>query len=144
MLVSTKGRYALSVIIDLAEHDNEGYIPLSDIAARQGISKKYLEAIIKDLVKEKMVKGIRGKGGGYKLAVDPGKCTAWDVIKATEDNFTPVSCVTDDHAACPNKTACKTLPMWIMLDRELKIFFEKYRISDLISEEPFEKSNPNT
>ena len=137
MLVSTKGRYALSVMIDLAEHDKEGYVPLADIAERQGISKKYLEAIIAALAKEKMVKGIRGKGGGYKLNVNPYECTAWDVIKATEDNFTPVSCVTDDHAVCPNKTVCRTMPMWLELDKTLKAFFEKYRISDLLSEEPF-------
>ncbi len=137
MLVSTKGRYALSVMIDLAEHDKEGYVPLADIAERQGISKKYLEAIIAALAKEKMVKGIRGKGGGYKLNVNPYECTAWDVIKATEDNFAPVSCVTDDHAVCPNKTVCRTMPMWLELDKTLKTFFEKYRISDLLSEELF-------
>ena len=91
MLISTKGTYALSVMIDLAEHEKDGYIALGDIAERQGMSKKYLEAIIKDLVKAQMVKGVRGKGGGYKLNVDPEKCTAWDVIRASEENFSPVS-----------------------------------------------------
>ena len=138
MLISTKGRYALSVIIDLAEHEKNGYVALGDIASRQDISKKYLEAIIKDLVREKIVKGVRGKGGGYKLNVDPRKCTAWDVIKATEDNFTPVSCVTDDHNKCPRQTDCRTLPMWIELNRTLKVFFEKYTIADMMAEIPAE------
>ena len=137
MKISTKGRYALRMLYDLALHHEEGYVSLKDIADRQGISKKYLEAIIAALAKEKMVKGIRGKGGGYKLNVNPYECTAWDVIKATEDNFAPVSCVTDDHAVCPNKTVCRTMPMWLELDKTLKTFFEKYRISDLLSEELF-------
>ena len=135
MLISTKGRYALSVMVDLAEHEKEGYIALGDIAARQGMSKKYLEAIIKDLVKVQMVKGVRGKGGGYKLNVAPAKCTAWDVIRATEENFSPVSCVTDDHTTCPNQTVCRTLPMWIELNRTLKTFFEKYTIADMMANE---------
>lgn len=135
MLISTKGTYALSVMIDLAEHEKDGYIALGDIAERQGMSKKYLEAIIKDLVKVQMVKGVRGKGGGYKLNVDPAKCTAWDVIRATEENFSPVSCVTDDHTTCPNQTVCRTLPMWIELNRTLKIFFEKYTIADMMANE---------
>ena len=135
MLISTKGTYALSVMIDLAEHGEDGYIALGDIAERQGMSKKYLEAIIKDLVKVQMVKGVRGKGGGYKLNVDPAKCTAWDVIRATEENFSPVSCVTDDHTTCPNQTVCRTLPMWIELNRTLKTFFEKYTIADMMANE---------
>ncbi len=135
MLISTKGTYALSVMIDLAEHEKDGYIALGDIAERQGMSKKYLEAIIKDLVKVQMVKGVRGKGGGYKLNVDPAKCTAWDVIRATEENFSPVSCVTDDHTSCPNQTVCRTLPMWIELNRTLKTFFEKYTIADMMANE---------
>ena len=135
MLISTKGTYALSVMIDLAEHGEDGYIALGDIAERQGMSKKYLEAIIKDLVKAQMVKGVRGKGGGYKLNVDPHKCTAWDVIRASEENFSPVSCVTDDHTTCPNQTVCRTLPMWIELNRNLKNFFEKYTIADMMADE---------
>ena len=135
MLISTKGTYALSVMIDLAEHEKDGYIALGDIAERQGMSKKYLEAIIKDLVKAQMVKGVRGKGGGYKLNVDPEKCTAWDVIRASEENFSPVSCVTDDHTECPNQTVCRTLPMWIELNRTLKTFFEKYTIADMMADE---------
>ena len=119
-------------MIDLAEHESEGFIPLSDISERLDISKKYLEAIIRALSKEKIVKGIRGKGGGYKLNVSPDKCTAWDVIKATEDNFTSVSCVSDDHMKCPNKALCKTMPMWLALDRDLKAFFDKYTIADFL------------
>jgi len=133
MLISTKGRYALQVMIDLAEAGDENYVALNTIAERQGISKKYLEAIIKDLVHMDMVKGLRGKGGGYKINVDPDKCTAWDVISACEENFISVSCVSDDHFACPKKTLCKTLPMWIRLDKNLKEFFEQYTLSDLLN-----------
>ena len=134
MLISTKGTYALSVMIDLAEHEKDGYIALSDIAERQGMSKKYLEAIIKDLVKVQMVKGVRGKGGGYKLNVDPAKCTAWDVIRATEENFSPVSCVTDDHTTCPNQTVCRTLPMWTEYDNMVHEFFYSKKLSDLLEQ----------
>ncbi len=132
MLISTKGRYALRVIIDIAAHDQDEFIPLGEVAERQGISKKYLEAIIKDLVQAGIVKGVRGKGGGYKLNKSPEECTAWDVIHATEDNFVTVSCVTNASFDCPQKSECRTMPMWTELDKTLKEFFSKYTIKDLI------------
>ena len=134
-MISTKGRYALRGMIDLARNENEEFVPLKDIAARQGISKKYLEILVRDMVTANLIVGVRGKGGGYKLNVDPAKCTAWDVIRATEENFSPVSCVTDDHTTCPNQTVCRTLPMWIELNTTLKTFFEKYTIADMMANE---------
>ncbi len=132
MLISTKGRYALRVIIDIASHDSDEFIPLGEVAERQGISKKYLEAIIKDLVQAGIVKGVRGKGGGYKLNMKPEECTAWDVIHATEDNFVTVSCVTMEKFDCPQKSECRTMPMWTELDKTLKEFFSKYTIKELL------------
>ena len=92
MLISTRGRYALRVVIDLAEHRAEGYIPLSVIARRQDISEKYLESIIKLLVRAKLLNGLRGKGGGYQLAKPAAECTAGEILRATENALTPVSC----------------------------------------------------
>ena len=93
---------------------------------------KPLEAIIKDLVQAGIVKGVRGKGGGYKLNMKPEECTAWDVIHATEDNFVTVSCVTMENFNCPQKSECRTMPMWTELDKTLKEFFSKYTIKELL------------
>ena len=93
MLISTKGRYALRVMIDLAEHQTEGYIPLKTIAQRQGISEKYLEGIIKLLVKAQLLNGVRGKGGGYRLTKVPEQYTAGEILRLTEDSLAPVACL---------------------------------------------------
>ena len=93
MLVSTKGRYALRIMIDLAEHQKDGYTPLKETAARQGISEKYLEGIIKILVKDKMLAGVRGKGGGYKLTKTPDQYTVGSILRLTEGSLAPVSCL---------------------------------------------------
>ena len=131
MLVSTKGRYALRVMIDLAKHQNDSYIPLRDIANRQEISEKYLEAILKILVKEKMVVGLRGKKGGYMLNCNPSVCTAWDVISATENGLSAVACLEDGASKCPRSHSCETLPMWVKFDHTVQEFFMNYTISDL-------------
>ena len=93
MLISTKGRYALRVMIDLAEHQNAGYIPLKEVAQRQGISEKYLESIIKLLVKANLLNGVRGKGGGYRLTKSPDNYTVGSILRLTEDSLAPVSCL---------------------------------------------------
>ena len=93
MLISTKGRYALRVLIDMAEHQNQGYVTLKEIAARQGISEKYLEIIVKVLVKNGFMVGVRGKGGGYLLSVSPDECTAADILMLTEGTLAPVACL---------------------------------------------------
>ncbi len=135
MLISTKGRYALRVMIDLAQHQNGSYIPLRDIAERQEISEKYLEAILKILVKENMVVGLRGKGGGYMLSKDPSDCTAWDVISVTENSLIPVSCLEAGSPSCPRAGACETLPMWKEFNTTVQDFFNKYTIADLAKTE---------
>ena len=132
MVVSTKGRYALRVMIDLAEHQTEGYIPLKEIAKRQGISEKYLEAIIKVLVKERFLIGLRGKGGGYKLSKRPEQYTVGSIIRLTEGNLAPVACLEPLADHCPRAAECTTLPMWRKLDQVINEFLDGYTLADLI------------
>ena len=116
MMVSTKGRYALRVMIDLAEHGSGDYIPLKDIADRQGISAKYLENIISSLVKVGFVSGLRGKGGGYRLTKPSEQYTAGDILRVTEKTLAPVACLNHGASPCERAAECKTLPMWQQLD----------------------------
>lgn len=131
MIVSTKGRYALRVMIDIAKQENAEYIPLKEIAERQNISEKYLEAILKILVQNELVTGVRGKNGGYKLAKNPSDITAWDVISVTESTLSVVSCLNPGAEACNRASECATLPMWQEFNTVLKEFFRKYTIDDL-------------
>lgn len=131
MLVSTKGRYALRVMIDLAKHQADGAVPLRDIAQRQEISEKYLEAIIKLLVQGGLVAGSRGKKGGYRLTRLPSEYTAWDIISATENSFYAVECLSPGAAKCGRAAACETLPMWKNFSDTIETFFKKYTLEDL-------------
>ncbi|MCC8127317.1 MAG: Rrf2 family transcriptional regulator [Clostridiales bacterium] len=132
MIVSTRGRYALRVMIDLAEHQTTGYIPLKEIAERQEISEKYLESILKLLVKGKLLTGLRGKGGGYRLNQAPEHYTVWNVLTLTEDSLAPVSCLTVDAPSCVRAAECRTLPMWQKLDDMIRDYFEHITIADLM------------
>ena len=136
MLISTKGRYALRVMVDLAEHSTDGFIPLKMIAARQNISEKYLENIIKLLVKAKLLTGVRGKGGGYQLAKAPEQYTVESILRVTEDSIAPVSCLDPDADACPHSAECRTLPMWRGLDKLITEYFENITLADLMRGEP--------
>ncbi|MGI6033924.1 MAG: RrF2 family transcriptional regulator [Coriobacteriales bacterium] len=131
MLISTKGRYALRAMIDLAEHQAEGYIPLKEIAARQEISDKYLESIVKQLVKAKLVVGIRGKGGGYKLNADPTSITAYQVLEVAEGSLSPVENLEGDHPELGRVSQYKTLEMWRELDHLIKDYLGSKTISEL-------------
>jgi Rrf2 family protein len=131
MIVSTKGRYALRVMVDIAQHIDDGYIPLNSIAKRQNISEKYLEAILKTLVHNNLVTGVRGKNGGYKLTRDPSEISAWDVISVTELELSVVSCLSAGAGVCQMADHCTTLPMWKDFNSVLKEFFQKYSIEDL-------------
>lgn len=135
MIVSTRGRYALRVMIDLTQHKEEGYIPLKTIAQRQGISEKYLEAILKTLVKNELLQGIRGKGGGYRLKRDPADYTVWDVISLTEEGLNAVSCLGSNAETCPQADFCATLPMWKAFDKVMAEFFSGYTIAELAEED---------
>lgn len=132
MLVSTKGRYALRVMIDLAEHQSDGFIPLKVIAERQEISEKYLENIIKLLVKAKLLNGLRGKGGGYQLTKAPEQYTVESILRVTEDSMAPVACLEPDAAACPRASECRTLSMWQGLDKLITEYFENITLADLM------------
>ncbi|MBQ6297968.1 MAG: Rrf2 family transcriptional regulator [Selenomonadaceae bacterium] len=131
-MISTKGRYALRVMIDLAEQDSEKFIPLEEIATRQGISKKYLEIILKSLVQQNFLKGLRGKGGGYKLTRKPEGYTVGEILEVTEGTLAVVSCLQKDCAPCERKNFCKTLPMWKNFNQLTHDFFFGITLKDLI------------
>ena len=132
MLISTKGRYALRVMIDLAEHPSEQYTPLKEIADRQNISEKYLESIIKLLVRGDMLYGLRGKGGGYKLSMAPEQCTVGSVLRLTEAGLAPVSCLSQEPMQCPRAAECRMLPLWQGLDRVITEYLDGFTIEDLM------------
>lgn len=131
MLVSTKGRYALRVMIDLAENGIGEFLPLRDIAGRQNISEKYLENIIAMLTKANMLEGLRGKGGGYKLTKRPEEYTIGSILKVTEGSLAPISCLSEAKNNCQNAADCKTLPMWKRLDEMIDVFFEGVTLADI-------------
>ena len=132
MLISTKGRYALRVMIDLAEHQGTGYIPLKEVAQRQGISEKYLESIIKLLVKAKLLNGVRGKGGGYQLTKSPEQYTIGSILRLTEDSLAPVSCLESGANACPRAAECRTLPLWQGLNKVISDYLDNITVADLM------------
>ena len=131
-MITTRGRYAIRVLIDLAENDRGGYIPLKDIAERQDISKKYLEIIVKDMVAGGLLTGASGKGGGYKLRRRPEEYTIGEVIELMEGSLAAVACLADGAAPCPRATACETLPLWAEYDKLTRDFFYSKRLSDLL------------
>lgn len=131
-MISTKGRYAIRVMIDLAENETGGYIPLKDIAARQELSKKYLEIIVKDMVAGDLLVGASGKGGGYKLSRKPGEYTVGEVLEKMEGSLASVACLSADKNECPRAGFCATLPMWQEFDQMVHDFFYSKRLSDLI------------
>lgn len=130
MIVSTKGRYALRVMIDLAEHQSEKYTPLKEIAARQQISEKYLENILKTLVQNGLLQGLRGKGGGYRLTRDPSQYRISDILLLTEGNLAPVACL-EPGADCGRLSECRTYKMWRGLDEVIRAYLDKITLADL-------------
>ena len=132
-MISTKGRYALRVMIDLAEHDKGQPVPLKDIAERQGISKKYLEIIVKDLVDGKLVKGASGKGGGYVLLRKPEGYSVGEIVELMEGTLAPVACLSKDAEACPRYASCVTLPLWQELDQLVHDFLYQKKLSELVT-----------
>lgn len=131
MLVSTKGRYALRVMVDLAEHQGEGRIPLKQIAERQGVSEKYLENILATLVRNGMLSGMRGKGGGYRLTRNPSDYSAGEILRLTEGSLAPVSCLDGTCSGCERATDCPTVGMWSKLDSMITGYLDSVTIEDL-------------
>ena len=134
IMISTKGRYAIRVMIDLAENEHGGYIPLKDIAERQGISKKYLEIIMKDMVSAELVTGASGKGGGYKLSRPAEEYTIGDILEVMECSLSPVACLANKNYECDRKDICKTLPMWAEYDKMIHDFFNSKKLTDLVGQ----------
>lgn len=131
-MISTKGRYALRVLLDLAQHSQMDYVPLKDIAQRQGISKKYLEAIVKELVAGQLLQGVSGKGGGYRLCRAPQDYTLGEILELTEGPLSSVACLVQGAEPCPRAHECQTLPVWAEFDRMTHDFFYSKRLSDLL------------
>lgn len=131
-MISTKGRYALRVMIDLAQNDNGSYIPLKEIAERQEISKKYLEIIVKQMVEGGLIKGISGKGGGYRLVKKPEKYSVGEILTLMEGTVSSVACLADKNYKCPRKKKCETLPMWKEFDGIVHDYLYSKKLSDLL------------
>ena len=138
MIVSTKGRYALRVMVYLALRESESHTPLKEIAESEGISQKYLESIMTLLSKGGLVDAVHGKGGGYRLNRTPAEYTVGSILKLTEGSLAPVSCTTQGPAACARSECCQLGSMWGKLDRMIDEFFEGITLADLLAEEKSE------
>lgn len=134
MLVSTKGRYALRVMLELAQSQPDAYMPLPLIAQRQGISEKYLESIIAILSRAGLVEGLRGKGGGYRLTRSSAKYSVGEILRLTEGSLAPVTCLEGAENPCPRAGECTTLPMWQKLDDLINTYLDSVSLSDLLSQ----------
>lgn len=132
MMISTKGRYALRVMLDLAQNDRGEYISLKDVAQRQGISMKYLEMIVSLLHKGHMVESQRGKAGGYRLIREPSKYTVEEILKLTEGTLSPVNCLESDTNSCERAKNCITLPLWKKLDDVIGNYLNSVTLQDLL------------
>ena len=135
MMISTRGRYALRVMIDLAEQQTSNFTPLKEIAARQEISEKYLESIVKNLVQNGFLEGLRGKGGGYRLVRAPEEYSVGSILRLMEGSLAPGACLEQRALPCDREDRCRTLPMWKKLYALLNDFFDGITLADLIDSE---------
>lgn len=135
MMISTKGRYALRVMIDLAEHCNGEYIPMKDVVKRQQVSQKYVERIMTMLSKADFVEAVHGKGGGYRLNRSPDEYIVGDILRLTEGSLAPVACLDCDAQECERADQCRTLPMWKELNDRITDFFDGITIADLMKKD---------
>lgn len=132
MMISTRGRYALRVLIDLAEHKDGNYIPMKEVADRQEISLKYLDKILPVLTKNGFIEGVQGKGGGYRLIKNPENCIVGDILRLTEGDLAPVSCLEDCAEPCKRGEKCQTLPMWKEFYTMVNRYFNGITIADIM------------
>ena len=135
MMISTKGRYALRVMIDIAQHSDGSFIKLSDVAKRQNISEKYLESIVASLARNGLLTSVRGKGGGHKMNRPMNEYVVSDILRAAEGSIAPVACLTKDVNDCPNADNCPTLKMWEGLHDLIEDYFSKITL-DQLAENP--------
>lgn len=132
MKISTKGRYALRMMLDVAQHQDEGYVTLKDIASRQAISKKYLEQIALQLTQAGMLRAVRGHQGGYRLSSAPGDYTVLSILEVTEGPLAPVACMDQTPNACARCASCLTLPVWQGLDRVMRDYLGSITLSSIL------------
>lgn len=131
-MISTRGRYALRVMMDIARNQQEGYVPMKDVANRQGLSLKYLEQILPALTKNKIVEGVHGKGGGYRLCRKPEEYTIGDILRVTEVELAPVSCLAAGAEACERRDACETIEFWEGLNTLVNDYLDSKTLADLM------------
>ena len=139
MNVTTKGRYALQVMLDLAQNAREGCVSLKTVADRQGYSMKYLEMIVGNLKKAELVESTRGKEGGYRLSRAPESYTVGEILRCIEDNLAPVSCIKAGTVDCDHAVSCRTVPMWMELDDITNAYLDSVKLTDLINGERWKK-----
>lgn len=135
-MISTKGRYALRFLVDVAEHQGDGFVPLKDVAARQEISEKYLEIVVKDLVKGGLLAALRGKGGGYRLNRPPQEYSIKSILELMEGPLVPVACLGPGQDACPRSGSCRTLPLWQGLEKVISDYLAQFTLSALCGKTP--------
>lgn len=132
MMLSTKGRYALRFLVDIAQNQADGFVPLKDVALRQEISEKYLEILVRELVKGGLLDAMRGKRGGYRLSRDPAEYSVKAVIELMDGSLAPVACLEPGRQSCPRKDVCPTLPLWQGLDRVISDYLGQFTLADLL------------
>ena len=132
MMISTRGRYALRILVDLAENRDRGTVTLREAAERQGISMKYLESIVKDLVKDRFVEGVRGKGGGYRLTRPAEEINVLEVLQSTDGPLSSVTCLEGNSTPCTRAAVCPTLPLWEGLNRVITGYLSGFTVQDLV------------
>ena len=133
MKISTKGRYSLRMLVDLAEHKDDGFVSLKDISERQGISKKYLEQIVTLLNRPDILRANRGNKGGYMLAKEPEQYTVGQILRITEGGLAPVSCLEDEANHCERRAYCKTLPVWQGLAKAINTYLDNITLRDILN-----------
>ena len=131
MMISTRGRYALRVLIDLAQNGRDDFIPMKDVAGREGISLKYLEQILPVLSRAGLVETAHGKGGGYRLSADPTEISVGEVLRLTEKDLAPVACLAEGAAKCDRETTCPTLDFWKGLNEVINTYLDSRTLADL-------------
>ena len=132
MMISTRGRYALRVMMDLAEHRDDGYIPMKEIAQRQGLSLKYIERIMPALSKNNLVEGVHGKGGGYRLSRTPKEYSLGEILRLTEGDLAPVSCLECDAEPCARRPDCRMFPVWSEFHDMTNAYFDSISLEALL------------
>ena len=131
-MISTKGRYSLRILIDLAEHRNGSFIPMKEVAKRQNISLKYIERLLPPLKEAGLIDSLHGKGGGYRLTKEPDRYTLWEILLTAEGDLAPVECLKEDSEQCSRSAQCRTLPVWQGYYRIIKEYFSAITLADLL------------